>query len=430
MFDSPSKGIPAGKESLKAKVKRAIEADRQAYGQEEPAKPARPLLEFQGGGRYIDSEPEPQEFVFKDCLPADIVGAILATGGTGKTTLLLELAISLATGKPLGPFIPTRPYKVLFLGGEDKEKSLHRRIYRAVHALGCAGTGDIEQAREQRYRENFDAHSLVGLSPVMIELDAGGNPRTNDVYAWFSDSIAHMPGVEILIIDPLNRFYGQNENDSAMASFWVSMLERLVLDHDLKACLFAHHISKADKKDGSVRTLSARGSTAFYDNVRFCLNIAPMSTSEGRDADVNPADHISAWISKNNDAPKWSHEEYFHRGEHGILEPVELKRNLIGDRARTLAGALADCDVELTRRDLEKGTTNKKKNAAVKVIRQILKENHRAEARDMGRIIDTASCLHLLRIENRKINGGDAQVLVPTPNQPAQDQDAGDDSDE
>lgn len=413
MFDSPTKPNPAGREHLKRGMQKAIEAERREHLKEEPAaKPSRPLLKFQGGGRYLDHEPEPQEFIFKDCLPADIVGVVQATGGTGKTTLMLELAIALATGEPFGPFIPTRPYKVLFIGGEDKAKGLHRRIYRAVHAMGCAGPGN--QDREQRFRDNFDAVSLVGENRVMIDLDANGNARTSDVYKWLSDSIGHMPGVEIVMIDPLNRFYGQNENDSAMASFWVSMLEGLVLDQDLKLCLFSHHISKADRKDGSVRTLSGRGSGAFTDNARFCLSIAPMTTTEGRDANVNPADYVSAWIFKNNDGPKWASEEYFKRGEHGILEPVELKRTNPEARATTLVRALVECGTELTRRDLEKGSTDKKKGAAVAAIRKNLKENHRSEPRDIGEIITTAKRMGLLRIEKKTIRGGTASFLVPT----------------
>ncbi|PIV82717.1 MAG: hypothetical protein COW52_12080, partial [Nitrospirae bacterium CG17_big_fil_post_rev_8_21_14_2_50_50_9] len=54
---------------------------------------------------------------------------------------------------------------------------------------------------------------------------ATGNPETTAVFAWLSASLEDLgkagKPVDLLLIDPLSRFFGLNENDNADATAWI-----------------------------------------------------------------------------------------------------------------------------------------------------------------------------------------------------------------
>ncbi|PIV82715.1 MAG: hypothetical protein COW52_12085, partial [Nitrospirae bacterium CG17_big_fil_post_rev_8_21_14_2_50_50_9] len=47
-------------------------------------------------GRFLDAEPGPVNWLFRDLIEGGIVGAVVARGGTGKSFLLNQLAAAAA----------------------------------------------------------------------------------------------------------------------------------------------------------------------------------------------------------------------------------------------------------------------------------------------------------------------------------------------
>ncbi len=350
-----------------------------------------PLFSWQGIGRFLDNEPEPQEFILENCLPAKITGAIFATGGVGKTTLALQLSSCMATGTPFGPFIPTRPMKVLFIGGEDSEDIFHRRLYNSVPAMGMrADGGSLAATKEALLRENLEVVSMVGTDRPITELDEAGNPRTTKVFRRLQETIRAFDRLDVLIIDPKSRFDGLNENDNSHATFFVSCLERLVADHGITV-LFSHHESKAQVKDGEVKSSSGRGASALRDGVRWALSLGEMSDKEAEKFDVEAVDYIEAAISKNNYGPKWTGMKYFRREKDGVLFPVNLATDRIDSIMDALVKGLATTRWEFTKRDLCKGSNDTARNNAVKkIIDKINEEFSIKRATDIRRTIEQA----------------------------------------
>ncbi|MBU1241211.1 AAA family ATPase, partial [Myxococcota bacterium] len=80
--------------------------------------------------------PYPQTNVMQeqDVLPLGKLGVITGTGGTGKTHLLTQLAISVATGeKWLNCFNVKNPGKVALLVCEEDFTEVKRRLLKAVN---------------------------------------------------------------------------------------------------------------------------------------------------------------------------------------------------------------------------------------------------------------------------------------------------------
>ena len=70
---------------------------------------------------YLKIEPHPREYLFEGILPAEIVGGLVAVGGTGKGNLIINLGLSLSTGQKAGLLKPARKFKVLYVVDADHQ---------------------------------------------------------------------------------------------------------------------------------------------------------------------------------------------------------------------------------------------------------------------------------------------------------------------
>jgi replicative DNA helicase len=260
------------------------------------------------------SKPPKRKYLFNDHLPTGIVGGMIAVGGTGKSYLLLTLGMALATGTESGPLKPPKAFKVLYLAGEDPHEELHRRIFHTSQAL-CGDNPPKE------IMENFLARSVVGEIGPLLEKDHQGNLRASQCYRWLDESLTNLPDVEVLIIDPLSKFYGLDENDNSHCAMWIACLEAVARKHKL-TILFSHHESKARK--GEMDQASSRGGSALTDGCRWVANLRNMTTDDGKKYSINPKDYIEFDITKNNYSSKLLTSIFFKRNSEGVLEYIDL----------------------------------------------------------------------------------------------------------
>jgi replicative DNA helicase len=344
----------------------------------------RPFIKFSGCESFLNCEPKPTDYLFKELVPSNVVGAIFATGGTGKTFLSLQLAGSLATGKPLGIFEPQQKRKVLFLGGEDHEEILHKRIYSIFHNIE-----DFKSARDD-FSRNFTAISLCGEDTVLTGYDGtGSNPTVTKTFDWLEQSIEAMPQKpEVLIIDPKSRFDGLDENNNTHATFFVNSLERLSKKFNLTV-FFVHHESKATVRDGNVKNSTGRGASGLRDGVRFTLSLAEISEATAKAFDIDQHDYIECYTSKNNYAAKMKSSAFFKRGNDGVLIPENLFQKRIFAQAQELARLIGESGERITRRGLKKGVSES--NKAELAIKSALKEfGVKSLTKEADSIIDQA----------------------------------------
>jgi len=125
-----------------------------------------------------------------------IVYGLFATGGTGKSYFLLQLITCLATGHSFGPFKPTRSNKVLYLGAEDPEWELHRRIHLIAENQGLLCSRELA--------DNLAVYPVAGKIGPLLMMDGKGNPTTSEYYTWLQESIVNLKGIEVLVLDPMS----------------------------------------------------------------------------------------------------------------------------------------------------------------------------------------------------------------------------------
>lgn len=215
----------------------------------------------------LNTSPQPLDFVLPGLLPG-MLGTLVAHGGIGKTTLLLQLAISLAAGANLMDGImalPATPARVVFVAAEESRELLHVRL----HGLARRQLAGVEA---ERLHANLTL--LPGLGHDCRLLEQG-------VATPFIDElVCACQGARLVILDPLSRLHDGDENSASAMTRVAQTLERLARDSGA-AVLVAHHMNKSANTWGATDTAGAsRGSSALTDAARLQMNLGLRSKDD------------------------------------------------------------------------------------------------------------------------------------------------------
>jgi len=325
-----------------AKAEAMRDAEEAIYAPESNL-PGVPVFEDVSAGRFCGRPAPPRQWLFTDLMPSGIVAMVSAAGGTGKSQLAATMARALATGQPVGVFDPAQPVRVLYLSHEEPEGELHRRFY--------------ELRPDRLLQENLLVYSLLGkgIGPFM-ERNEHRNIITSRNFEWVEKVVdAHKP--KVLILDPLIKCYGLDENNNGEAALFMGVLELLVQRYDVTV-LVVHHESKA--LAGSMNQHAGRGASAFVDCARWVANLKTMDQDTADKLGVLDRQKYLAFnVTKSNYAPMLPEPVYFYRGMEGRLEPTNIVKARMDDHVAALVGAYRQCGLELSLRDLFQGKDGK-----------------------------------------------------------------------
>lgn len=308
----------------------------------------------QVAGKLTQEPPDPDSILLYNMvaiLIRKVVAQITATGGTGKTFFVLQLAYVLASGTGLGPLKAANKFRVLAILGEDPDDEIERRLWRI-------GKGD--------FPESLFVASVAGKLPPLMHL-VEGNPQTSPAFDWLKKTIeSHLP-LDILIIDPKSRFYGLEENNNDHNTQWVSCLEALVIEYDLTV-IFTHHASKQRAQNMDVG--ASRGGQALTDACRWVANMTRMSDDTAKRYDIADArNYIEFDITKSNYAAQLPSKFVFKRTENGLLEYAALEADRRLKIKRMIYKSIRGSGQTFSRRDLTKN-----ENEGRKIIAEIKNE--------------------------------------------------------
>lgn len=240
--------------------------------------PIRFLNEF--GEDFLKCEPQPKPMLLSNgsigFLPKSIVGMLVGAGGVGKTHLLAQLAISVATGSkfldtfaPTGHCGPNNMGNVFFGLGENQYDDIHRVLYKASKELRTKTPGLLNEASKRIAPFSFCGQQASFLTPE-------GNPsRYFKGLKMRLQDMAPVGGWQMIILDPVSRLMGVDaETDNGVATVFISLLEELTIDlPGNPTVLFAHHVSKGTlQSDTKTNQSAARGASAITDGVRWQIN--------------------------------------------------------------------------------------------------------------------------------------------------------------
>lgn len=243
--------------------------------QTETAKPDESEFELIPASSLLATPPPQREWVIKDFLPKKIVASVIAAGGTGKSFLAMHIAVSVSSGSSLfGKYLPTSPSKVIFISGEDDQNELKRRLHKVANNLPANINQNIEK--------NLYFIDLADSFELFTERSSKGEVSITKVPEKICSQIKAIVGDEVglVIIDPISRFRGGEENLAADTTRFVQALQQI--RDRLNACVLTlHHVNKQSGGNGATQN-NARGSSAFIDGVRLVYQLNPLSDQELR----------------------------------------------------------------------------------------------------------------------------------------------------
>lgn len=219
---------------------------------QQPAKAPAELAPMSWGA-LAQISPEPPDWCLDGWLPARTTTLLSANGGVGKSNLSLQLAASLALGKPfLGTELDSG--KVLLLSAEDEGRTVHFRL-----ANICADLGVNLSVLEDR----LVAFDLTQADCVLWQ---EGAPTAK--MQWLADQ-ANLFTPRVIIIDNASDVFNANENDRAEVRGFMRALNAIAL-HSNAAILLLAHVDKASVRFGAGQDSNTTfsGSTAWNNSAR------------------------------------------------------------------------------------------------------------------------------------------------------------------
>lgn len=328
---------------------------------------------FKDAASYLDATPAPIPWLLKTrkgvpawvkggitdrvgVLPLAKVGILASMGGVGKSTALVDLAVSVAIGWPwMEAFDVEAPGAVLLVLAEDDEAEAHRKIHYAIHRaaahvdarLGARGgapsnlpTGAAASGERARVfaGTRIRVAALAGTHPALT-LDDDVTPS-----AWHTAIAAQLaeppPGGAdrwaLVILDPLSRFATPDaEKDNVSATRFIELAEAFAVraaDDERgtgPAVLLAHHTGKESRKEGEkVDANAIRGVGGLHDAVRWAATLTPWDRVDPIDGKPLPPSLLTFKQVKGNLGPP--------------LPALTLARRAVAGEPPTLSIADAD----------------------------------------------------------------------------------------
>lgn len=214
-----------------------------------------------------------REWLYKPAYIRNFVGLTAATGGAGKSSLVLVEAVAMACGKDLLGVEPADKLHVLYWNGEDPQEELERRVEAILKHFGLTkdDLGDrlfIKSGRDMPIRiaesQRGDTKIVKPMTRAMVRA----------VRKWKLD---------VVIIDPFVASHGVPENDNSaieqVAKRWADIASRTNCHVHL-----VHHTRKAN--GGAATIEDSRGASALNYAARTRRAINTMTAAEAKSAGI------------------------------------------------------------------------------------------------------------------------------------------------
>ena len=296
--------------------------------------------------RFLNGNPPPVQWIFDKFLPVlgETVGLMTAPGAVGKTQMMLQMAISRATGaKFLGRFSVEAIGPVIMFTAENSEASLHRRIARIVAGLKLRGEWP---SNGDELLHGFYVVPTLGVNMRLLHVDRFDRSHSSLVSKLIA-AISEVNGSPLIFIDPISRFMGGDENDADTATKFMEALELIAQKTNCCALIAAHHVNKTSGRSDELDQFGSRGSSAFSDAARWQLSLGYLPLKEKELLpESRRRDFIRAEVTKMTDG--------------AIPEPMRLQRTdggfliTVDNFAKSAETAQSEIDLREVVRQLSK----------------------------------------------------------------------------
>lgn len=280
-----------------------------------------------GVSGMLRESPPARRWLIDRMVPAGIVGAVSAAGGAGKTFLIMQMGVSVASGAPfMGKSIPD-PGGVLMLTAEDDRDEIHRRLWAIVDRM--KSDGDLSDTELELIESQFFIDSRIGHDDRLtreVERDIEPTLIADRIVTLVRE--IERP-IRLIVLDPLSRFRGGDENNNSHATAFVRQVERIAKETGATV-LVAHHVAKNTWRAGDgLHQDGMRGASALIDGFRFGLGMATLRKDEAGKYGLDPDDarqYVRAEPIKQNGGAMWD-GAWLKRCDGGVLCVTELERS-------------------------------------------------------------------------------------------------------
>lgn len=200
----------------------------------------------------------------------------ISAGGTGKTTVALYEAITLALGAELWGRTPDQPVRTVIVTREDTREILVARAREIMVALNLDRT-DVAQVLS-----NLLIVDLSGVSFRISQVDGDVVvPHTKNLN-WIIELLGEFKP-DWMIMDPLVSFGvgEQRVNDAEQGLIEAMRILRAEFDCCVEGI---HHSGKANAREKTLDQYSGRGGSSLADGARMVCVMQPLTPQEWSDA--------------------------------------------------------------------------------------------------------------------------------------------------
>lgn len=210
--------------------------------------------------------------IFKDWSTEDI-SITTADGGTGKTTLKLCEAISLALGEPFLGFECTGEGRTLFITGEDTKEKLGAMLGAIMKQMGIL-------------EDEIKVRKILNAIIVKKDSDLCLITKTREGFIKYNTEALEkvMQAVEdlrpkMIVFDPISAFWGSesalNDMSKEVAKFMGMLVERS------NACVeVINHMGKQSSTNKDMTQFAGRGGTGLPSHSRVSRVLRPIFEEE------------------------------------------------------------------------------------------------------------------------------------------------------
>lgn len=195
---------------------------------------------------------------------AGTVGALIAQGGTGKSMLALQIAMSIACGDDFADLFPSQKLKqgkVVYLAAEDPDVVVRQRVFSLASYL------------------NYDQQQTIAKNLLISPITESVDIRLSSVQADITNLAV---GCRLLILDTLRCFHFGDENSNKEMSEVLNAMRTIAFKSGC-SIVFLHHTNKLSATNGGNDAQQAsRGSSVLVDNVRWQAYLTNMSAKEAK----------------------------------------------------------------------------------------------------------------------------------------------------
>jgi AAA domain-containing protein/bifunctional DNA primase/polymerase-like protein/primase-like protein len=210
-----------------------------------------------------------REWMYRPAYIRKFVGLTTATGGAGKSSLILVEAVTMACGKDLLGVEPADKLRVLYWNGEDPQDELERRVEAILKHYGLT-KADLD--------DRLFIKSGRDMPIRVAETDRSGTKIVKPVVRAMVKAIRKHK-LDVVIIDPFVSSHGAPENDNGA----IEMVVKKWADIADKTNCHVHLSHHTRKANGVAATIEdSRGASALNYAARTRRAINTMTAAEAK----------------------------------------------------------------------------------------------------------------------------------------------------